>query len=207
MADRDSGKRADDRLPRRRGRASRQAIIEAAVASFGMRGYYGTTLQGIADRVHMTKAGVLHHVGSKDGLLHLVMNEIYDSETDRVLDRLIRSKDQPLLAEMWRQVVAINAGRPALVHMFSTLSAEALDPHHPAHAYFEDRERGSIATAMNIRWALPEGTSLRPLLQAGYSMMDGIQLRWLRTPGQDLNQLWAACEEVIFPLPTWSGYR
>lgn len=199
--------RWEDDAAARRGRDSRKAIIEAAVVSFGMRGYYGTTLQGIADRVHMTKAGILHHVGSKEGLLRLVMSEIYDSETDQVVDRLIRCADRPLLAEMWRQVVAINARRPALVHMFSTLSAEALDPRHPAHAYFEDRERGSIDTAMNVRWALPEGTDLRPLLQAGYSMMDGIQLRWLRTPGRDLNRLWAECEDVIFPLPTWEGYR
>lgn len=30
-------------------------------------------------------------------------------------------------------------------------------------------------------------------------MMDGVQLRWLRTPGQDLNAMWAECEDTLFP--------
>ena len=38
-------------------------------------------------------------------------------------------------------------------------------------------------------------------------MMDGVQLRWLRTPGQDLNAMWAECEDALFPLPMWEGYR
>jgi len=38
-------------------------------------------------------------------------------------------------------------------------------------------------------------------------MMDGLQLRWLRAPGQDLNAMWADCEGVLMPLPLWDGYR
>ena len=34
-----------------------------------------------------------------------------------------------------------------------------------------------------------------------------VQLRWLRTPGQDLNAMWAECEDALFPLPMWEGYR
>ena len=47
----------------------RAEILNAAVELFGMLGYYGTSLQKIADRVRLTKAGVLHYVGSKEGLL------------------------------------------------------------------------------------------------------------------------------------------
>lgn len=39
------------------------------------------------------------------------------------------------------------------------------------------------------------------------AMMDGIQLRWLRSPGQNLNTMWADCEDVLMPLPLWEGYR
>ena len=54
------------------------------------------------------------------------------------------AQERPLIADMWRQVVAVNNKRPALVHMFSTLSTEALDPAHPAHDYFADRERRTV---------------------------------------------------------------
>lgn len=39
------------------------------------------------------------------------------------------------------------------------------------------------------------------------AMMDGIQLCWLRSPGQNLNTMWADCEDVLMPLPLWEGYR
>ena len=49
----------------------RTSILDAAVESFGKLGYYGTSLQRIATEVGLTKAGVLHYVGSKEGLLDL----------------------------------------------------------------------------------------------------------------------------------------
>ena len=159
----------------------RTSILDAAVESFGKLGYYGTSLQRIATEVGLTKAGVLHYVGSKEGLLDLALTEEYDRVTESI--------------------------NPALVHMFSTLSTEALDPAHPAHDYFADRERRTVTMALNINWAVPEGVNVEHVLQAGFSMMDGLQLRWLRSPGQNLNTMWADCEDVLMPLPLWDGYR
>ncbi len=34
--------------------------------------------------VNLTKPGVLHYVGSKEGLLHAVLDEMYDRETEDV---------------------------------------------------------------------------------------------------------------------------
>lgn len=118
----------------------RTAILDAAVESFGKLGYYGTSLQRIATEVGLTKAGVLHYVGSKEGLLKLALTEEYDRVTESINAAMV-AQERPLIADMWRQVVAVNNKRPALVHMFSTLSTEALDPAHPAHDYFADRER------------------------------------------------------------------
>ena len=184
----------------------RSAILNAAVECFGTLGYYGTSLQRIATMVNLTKPGVLHYVGSKEGLLHAVLDEMYDRETEDVTAGMVRD-ERPLIAEMWRRTVAVNAKRPELVHMFSTLSTEALDPAHPAHDYFADRERRTVTMALNINWAVPEGVNVEHVLQAGFSMMDGLQLRWLRTPGQNLNTMWADCEDVLMPLPLWDGYR
>ena len=154
----------------------------------------------------LTKAGVLHYVGSKEGLLDLALTEEYDRVTESINAAMV-AQERPLIADMWRQVVAVNNKRPALVHMFSTLSTEALDPAHPAHDYFADRERRTVTMALNINWAVPEGVNVEHVLQAGFSMMDGLQLRWLRTPGQNLNTMWADCEDVLMPLPLWDGYR
>lgn len=188
------------------GASSRAAILDAAVISFGLRGYYGTSLQKIANSVGMTKAGVLHHVGSKEGLLEAVLDEVYDSDASKILERFI-VLERPLLSRMWREVVALNAKRPEQVHMFSTLDAEAIDPKHPAHRYFLERDRNTIDLMLQVPWVIPDGADVRRLLSAGFSMMDGIQLRWLRSPGSDLNELWAQCEDQLMPLPMWDGYR
>ena len=100
----------------------RAEILNAAVELFGTLGYYGTSLQKIADRVGLTKAGVLHYVGSKEGLLTAALDEVYDSETEDILTDIVR-EPRPLIADMWRRIVAVNARRPIQVHMFSTLSA------------------------------------------------------------------------------------
>ena len=68
----------------------RAEILNAAVELFGTLGYYGTSLQKIADRVGLTKAGVLHYVGSKEGLLTAALDEVYDSETEDILTDMVR---------------------------------------------------------------------------------------------------------------------
>lgn len=185
---------------------SRTAILNAAVVSFGERGYYGTSLQKIANTVGMTKAGVLHHVSSKEGLLDTVLNEIYDDATDSVVVGYIDA-ERPLIAKMWREVVATNSKRPEQVHMFSTLDAESIDPKHPAHNYFKNRDQHVVDVTLKTKWVVPEGIDIKSFVQAGFSMMDGIQLRWLRSPERDLNEMWAECEAELMPMPMWKGYR
>lgn len=181
-------------------------IMRSAVECFGNLGYYGTSLQRIANQVGLTKPGLLHYIGSKEGLLNMVLTEMYDMETDRIVSD--QSKAGPLrIPSVMRAIVAVNAQRPQLVHMFSTLSAEALSPEHPAHEYFRNREREGVGAMMNIAWLVPDGIDLKTTIITAWSAMDGIQLRWLRSPGQDLNAMWADCENTLFPLPVWEHYR
>lgn len=183
-----------------------QAILDAAVLAFGRRGYYGTSLQSIATTVGLTKPGVLHYIGSKEGLLTQVLTDVYDAATDWVLAQTTTTP-RPSLARFLRQVVAINARRPELVQMFSTLSAEALDPGHPAHDYFARRERSSVRAALQVPWAAPPSVDARDVLESGLCLMDGLQLRWLRDSGQDLNAMWRRCERTLMPSPLWDKYR
>lgn len=61
----------ETRTPRRRvGRAEReQQILDAAVTVFTERGYPGTSMDVVAERVGVTKPVLYTHFGSKEGLL------------------------------------------------------------------------------------------------------------------------------------------
>lgn len=184
----------------------KEAILEAAIEYFGTLGYYGTSLQKIATKVGLTKAGVLHYVGSKEGLLTLALEGTYDMQTD-IIDQRYHDMEHPHLPALLREIVAINAKRPKLVHMFSTLSAESIDPNHPAHQYFKERESRGLHDLRSIPWEVPEGVNLVAISATAYCAMDGVQLRWLRNPELDLETMWASIEQILFPEPLWTDFK
>ena len=58
----------------------RKVILRAATEVFGEKGATKGTLEDIAEKVGMTRAGVLHHFGSKDNLL--LQTVIYRDSVD-----------------------------------------------------------------------------------------------------------------------------
>jgi AcrR family transcriptional regulator len=54
---------------------NRREIVQQAMRLFARYGYTKTTLQGVADQVGLTRTGLLHHFGSKEGLFAEVLKE------------------------------------------------------------------------------------------------------------------------------------
>ncbi len=63
-------------------------ICRTAARVFYEKGYDGASMQDIARAVGLTKAGLYHHVGSKDRLLFEIMNYGMDILDDNVLRRV-----------------------------------------------------------------------------------------------------------------------
>jgi AcrR family transcriptional regulator len=66
-------------------------ICRVAARVFYEKGYDGASMQDIAKAVHLTKAGLYHHVESKDRLLYEIMNYGMD-----ILDESVLRKVQPI---------------------------------------------------------------------------------------------------------------
>ena len=166
----------------------RRQIITAATRLVAERGFWGLSMQDVADEWGLTVPGLLHHVGSKDGLLIAVL-EHRDAEDARALTTLLHGTASTL-PELCAAVVRRNAGQPEIVRLFAVLQAESLAPDHPAHDYFAARQQRTLeeltALAKDVTDA-PESLARRII-----ALMDGLQLQWLRSPGTDLSQLWAA---------------
>jgi AcrR family transcriptional regulator len=167
--------------------ARRAEILRTALTAFSARGFQGSSLREIAEAVGLSQAGVLHHFASKEALLAAVLEEkdlisvqhFGDAHGIGVLDAL-------------RGVVAENLAQPGLIRLFTTLSAEAIHPDHPAHEYFQLRYAaarelfaGSLARGKaegDIRADADVDMAATLLI----AIMDGLQMQWLLNEDFDM---------------------
>jgi AcrR family transcriptional regulator len=77
-------------------------ICRIAARVFYEKGYDGASMQDIAEAVELTKAGLYHHVGSKDRLLFEIMNYGMDILDETVLAHV---KDIADPREKLRQII------------------------------------------------------------------------------------------------------
>ena len=109
----------------------RAAILETAARLICEKGYEGTSIQDIADAAGLTKAGLYHHIRSKEHLLLEIQNYGMDVFEEGVLkavspiadplDRLkaCMARNILLVTEGWSKEVTI------ILHEHATLTGEA----------------------------------------------------------------------------------
>ncbi|MEW1960096.1 helix-turn-helix domain-containing protein [Kineococcus sp. NPDC059986] len=206
--------------PVRRVRMTREArraqIVEVTTRIISERGYAALSLDEVARAVPMTRAGLLHYVGSRQGLLQLVVEQGYDQRFDpedfvATQDPAATHPDGVSFPAYLRYLVAHNAQDPQLLRLYVVLGAEALVEDHPLHDYFDRRPEQVWALYSATRWRLPPEVGgwegMRDLVQMAIAAMDGLQLRAFRSPPVDLPSAWATFEAVLFPSPVWDGFR
>ncbi|AEB07705.1 transcriptional regulator, TetR family [Coriobacterium glomerans PW2] len=189
-------------------------IISAAVDIINARGFNGMSLQGVADRVGITQAGVLHYVGDKQGLLVEVIRHYYNcsSSMQDYLSLFVPNGSLagqlPKIPEFCRLIVAENAHQPELVLLFQILNTEAISRDSPTHEYFAQRSKEVSDPSHGRDWSVPEGVDAKLALSVAMAAMYGLEGRWLARPDEiDYEAEWARFEDFLFPLPQWEGYR
>ncbi|WIE64272.1 TetR/AcrR family transcriptional regulator [Curtobacterium sp. MCLR17_036] len=207
---------ASSATPRPETERKRQDILRAAVDTFGAKGSTNGTLADIADQVGITRAGVLHHFGSKQALL-LEVIEFRDRDDVADLD----GKQMPGGAGLFVHFVSTvlrNSLRPGIVQVYTVLSSESVTDDHPARAYFEQRYRtlrSDVDQAFRALCATEGVTDLRTVDHASaavLAVMDGLQLQWLLDPSAvDLAAasefaIQAIVNGVLHPGPPLSAY-
>ncbi|GAA5203003.1 TetR/AcrR family transcriptional regulator [Microbacterium jejuense] len=166
--------------------ARRRDILDAAVETFGSKGFAAGTLQDIADQVGMTHAGILHHFGSKDQLLIEVLQhrddtDVADLEGQHIPDGM------PLFRHLVRTAF-VNAHRAGIVQAYAVLSAESVTDGHPGRPFFEKRYRtlrAEVAHAFEVVCAergITEPATVDLACASILAVMDGLQVQWLLDP-------------------------
>jgi AcrR family transcriptional regulator len=190
----------------------RRQIVDMTSALIADRGFWGLSMQDVADRCGLTVPGVLRHVSSKAGLLIAVLEhrDVEDARSlraqlgvgaDEVPDEWSAGgPDGVSLRQLCSATMRRNAEQPEIVRLFTVLEAESLAPSHPAHAYFVKRQKQATAAFASLARDLSD----RPQSLARHivAMMDGLQIQWLRAPQTfDLVGEWEAAAEVLFGEP------
>jgi AcrR family transcriptional regulator len=109
----------------------RATILETAARLICEKGYEGTSIQDIADASGLTKAGLYHHIRSKEHLLLEIQNYGMDVFEEQVLHAVMPIKDPlarlkecmsrniHLVTQGWSKEVTI------ILHEHATLTGEA----------------------------------------------------------------------------------
>lgn len=170
--------------PQARTAGRSRAILAAAMNVFGANGYNKGTLAEVAEQVGMTHAGVLHHFGSKEGLL-IALLRYRDGEAVAGVGPRDQVEGPPFLAHLM-QTVQQNTERPGAVQTYAVLSGESVTDGHPAQGYFRDRFQ---VLREKLTGVLDEATGhradpdrVRDAANALIAVMDGLQLQWLLDP-------------------------
>ena len=174
------------RGPYAKSSTTRRVILDAALEVFAQSGYRSGSLRDVAARVEMSEAGLLHHFPNKSALLAAVLERRDDHSRD--LFRFDTSAGRQTLLDLVA-LARYNATIPGVVELFCTLSAEATSPDHPAHAYFQERYRSTIAmlvetfTQLAASGQLEDGVEVGSAARQAIALWDGLQIQWLLDRG------------------------
>lgn len=166
-----------------RGVERRRAIVEAAIEHFAREGYRGTGIAAIAEAAGVTTGGLLHHFGSKEGLLVEVLKE-----RDRQAIKAFVDLGHGAVTDnfdAWAAVATWNEERADLAALYTVLLAEALDPEHPAHAYMKERNatvRELLVSTLSEgvkRGEIRKDVDVARKADEIQAFMEGAQLWWL----------------------------
>jgi AcrR family transcriptional regulator len=155
---------------------TRERILDVALASFGSRGYEAASLDALASELGLTKQTILHHFGTKDGLLDAVIDRSA-GELAHVLEEALASAGLGFerVEALVRAVFRLAARRPELLGLLREVSrlgppaagrlTEALDP-------FVARARAFLEAEM-ARGAM-RAQDPRLLILSAYSTVIGV---------------------------------
>lgn len=166
----------------------REEILRVATDVFAANGYNASSYREIAAQVGLSVNGLSHHFGNKAALLTAVLQHRQESDAQKFRE----SDSLEMHMDRVRDLIAYNATRPGLVELFAKMSAEGIDPSHPAHSFVAEHHRFvRELTVADIR-RLQEAGSLDAELDAElaavviYAVMDGLQLLWMYDRSVDM---------------------
>lgn len=170
-----------------KGIAKTEEILEAALRTVAEKGYSRATIRELAETVGLSKTGLLHHFGSKEALFIEILRRRADLGQARVVQATSNSEDFQL-----SDIARLGMAEPGLIQLYARFSAEATEPGHPAHEFFQQRYVDSRARTAQViaqyqsRGLLAKTLNPETVASAFLAMYDGLQIQWLLDANIDI---------------------
>ncbi|MBV1810497.1 TetR/AcrR family transcriptional regulator [Pseudomonas viridiflava] len=192
MSVEDSGNESEEAVQPKRRRAPkgdmrRKALLDAATIVFARNGYSSASMRDVATLAGITTVGLLHHFPNKEALLSALL----ERRDQRVVSRFQDLVTEPTL-EGFIKFIKLSMGfsieDAAECQAALLMNTESLSPEHPAWAWHNERFHLTHQHARGHLNALKEAGEIRAdvdvqaLAQEIFSVMDGLQIQWLRCP-------------------------
>lgn len=175
--------------PKRRrapkGEMRRMALLDAATEVFARDGYLGASMRDVADIAGITTVGLLHHFPNKVALLRALL----DRRDERVVARFGDLATAPTLdgfLQFLRLSMSFSVEDACECQASVMINTESLSEKHPAFPWYQEKfalvhghaqaHLGLLVGSGEIR----EDVDVKALAQEIFSMMDGLQIQWLR---------------------------
>lgn len=189
------------RGPYRKGVERRREIVAEAARLFGESGYTHSSMRELAKRVGLSQALLLHYFSDKEDLLVEVLN-LRDESVAEYLSEVADAD----IATRSRGVARHSADHEGLTSLYIALSAEAIDPNHPAHSYFVDHYRSAQQQTREPGMEAgepPAGVSTELVSSLGIAVMDGLQIQRRYRPDLDPTAAVDAFWELVAAARSW----
>jgi len=182
------------------GRLRREQILERASELFAANGFGATSFREIAAACGLTPAGLSHHFADKTAVLMALVQVREEQQKAFLL------LDDLNWADWARAVERQNRENRALTQLFAILSAEAIEPNHPAHEYFVLRYRGLRERFAHFLCTHRGGIHVteddRVDAQVLIALWDGLQLQAMLDPEVDIEIAFGRAIEYVQALPS-----
>lgn len=182
--------------PQARGRERKRQLIAAAMELFSRTGSRGTGIAAVAEQAGVTGATLLHHFGSKDGLLQAVLEERDRREGDR-WQAVVEPGGLETIRRL-REVAASWRDDPGIARLHAVLLAESIQDGAPMHDYFKRRQTYMRAELRHVLETGQARGEIRPEVDTQLtaieiaSFLDGIIVQWqLDSAGIPLEDVFA----------------
>lgn len=177
--------------PKRRrapkGEFRRAALLDAATLIIARDGYYAASLRDVADIAGISAVGLLYHFPNKPALLQALIERRNSRDSERFSKLGIEPSLDGFVAFL-RASMAMSVESESECRASVMINADSLSEKHPAFPWYQEKfltiheYAATHLSSLKVAGQIRDDVDLASLAQEIFSVMDGIQIQWLRSP-------------------------